>query len=200
MKKYKWYQVIGNILILTILLPFLLIFVFVDKIQSRFKKPKQNNDTYKTRGIKPEDKKCFKYPFIPISDTYVSDEEFIERFSEFVCIQFDSYNGLSGGICLNELIASEHLEYKEQLLAFIKEHPIENLLYGNLHNDDVLDDSHWRFRFIFDDSNLNRTICGYGITEDSCPFLRDMMQWIPPILSLREQAEKEFRMWQIKVE
>ena len=43
---------------------------------------------------------------------------------------------------------------------------IENLLYGDI-NSSGCDMDHWEIRFIFEDRNLNRRICGYGVTESS---------------------------------
>ena len=104
-------------------------------------------------------------PIVPMSD-----EEFVSRISEFTCIQYTSLNGLSGGSCAYQLIASESPERKEQLLSFLKEHPIENLLHGDIIGDGC-DFDDWNIRFIFEDRNLNRCIRGYGITETSAPYL-----------------------------
>ena len=37
------------------------------------------------------------------------------------------------------------------------------------------DMDHWEIRFIFEDRNLNRCICGYGITETSAPYLHTLV-------------------------
>ena len=101
----------------------------------------------------------------------VPDEVFASRIEEFVCIQVWSCNDYSGGITMQELVAAEHPEKKEQILAFLREHPITELLHGDRY-EQACDTDRWKIRFIFDDPDLNRTIEGYGHTELTAPYLR----------------------------
>ena len=60
--------------------------------------------------------------------TPLSNEEFISRIDEFICIQYKAHNGLSGRSDACQLIAEDDPESKERVLSFLKEHPIEKLL------------------------------------------------------------------------
>ena len=107
--------------------------------------------------------------------TPLSNEEFISRIDEFICIQYEAHNGLSGRSDACQLIEEDDPESKERVLSFLKEHPIEKLLYGDIWEKDVFDMTHWEIRFIFADRNLNRRICGYGLTETSYPYLHGLV-------------------------
>ena len=109
--------------------------------------------------------------------TPVEDSEFISRIDEFVCFQYKSFNGLSGRGKSFELFASESPELKEYVLEFLANHPIEGLLYGNI-NCNGYDLDNWEIRIIFEDPNLNRCIRGYGTTDVSAPFLRELIPYL----------------------
>lgn len=110
------------------------------------------------------------------------DEEFLSRIGEFNAIQYKAFNGLSGKCCTYQLIASANPELKERVIAFLADHSVGDLLYGDI-NSDGFDMDYWEFRFIFDDVNMNRRICGYGVTDASAPFLYNLVS------ILREQTD-----------
>lgn len=93
---------------------------------------------------------------------------------------------------MRELIAADHPEKKERVLAFLREHPITELLQGDRYMQ-AGDVDRWKIRFIFDDPGLNRTIEGYGRTELTDPYLSEMCGCLPRILSKEEQAEEVWR-------
>ena len=72
---------------------------------------------------------------------------------------------------MSELVAADHPEKKEQVLAFLQEHPIADLLHGDRY-EQAKDMSNWKISFIFDDTRLNRTILGYGHTKLTNPYLK----------------------------
>lgn len=109
--------------------------------------------------------------------TPVEDREFISRIDEFVCFQYKSFNGLSGRGKSFQLFASESPELKEYVLKFLANHSIEELLYGNI-NCNGCDMDDWEICIIFEDENLNRCIRGYGTTDVSAPFLRELVPYL----------------------
>lgn len=162
----KWYSVflyILLILLFVILLPWIVVLLIKDSIANR-KKAKVQRE--RSHDISNSDLQLMPYAD---STTPSSNEEFISRINEFICLQYKSFNGLSGHYAC-QVVAEDDPIRKEQILTFLKEHPIENLLNGNLYSDDY-DLDHWELRFIFDDKRLNRCIHGYGDTESSAPYL-----------------------------
>lgn len=107
----------------------------------------------------------------------VDNNIFISQIDEFVCFQYKSFNGLSGRGKSCQIVSDVDSELKDYMLGFLKKHPIEGLLYGNV-NCDGYDMDHWEMCFIFENQNLNRRITGYGITEDSAPFLCEMIPYL----------------------
>lgn len=109
--------------------------------------------------------------------TLGEDTEFISRIDEIVCFQYKSFNELSGKERSYQFIAYEAPELKEYLLKFFKEHPIEELLYGDI-DCNGCDMDHWEIRLIFEDQKLNHRIRGYGIANASAPFLCDLIPYL----------------------
>lgn len=167
----KWYKAVLLILLFVIMIPYFIAIFVKDRVaESKRKKVTLKKAQY----IEAESSSlmCFLKPIIP-----VSDEVFISRIDEFSCVQYKAFNGLSGKNYTCQLISSEKPECKEQVLSFLKDHPIENLLYGDI-NSSSCDMDHWEMRFIFEDRNLNRRICGYGVTESSAPYLHTLVSII----------------------
>ena len=183
-KKAILYIIIGILLlpILILLSPVLLILHFKNK-RAEKKKYQQAREqwvaTHQPTQFQTRCTESFRQP----------DEEFIRRVGDFTVLQFISRNDYTGGERKRELIAAEHPEKKEQILEFLKEHPIEELLraerYENAH-----DANRWELRFIFEDAYLNCAISGYGHTEAAAPYLSEICRQIPPILT----DEEKFRM------
>ena len=167
----KWYSVFLYILMFIISLPWIIVVLIKDSIAERKRK--------KERSANFQDV-CNSYsklmPFVE-SATPSPNEEFISRINECICIQYKSLNGLSGRGYACQVIIEDDLARKEQIVTFLKEHPIENLLNGNL-NSDGFDLDHWELHFIFADKSLNRCIRGYGVTEISAPYLRGLLPLI----------------------
>ena len=109
--------------------------------------------------------------------TPVEDSEFISRINEFICFQFRRFNGLSGRERNYQFFASDSPELKEYVLSFLTEHPIEKLFYGNI-NCNGFDMEDWEIRIIFEEQSLNRCIRGYGTTDVSAPFLRELIPYL----------------------
>ena len=124
-----------------------------------------------------------------------NDEEFIAHFNDFIGVKFYSHNGLSDGSHRRELVVSEHPELKEKILSFTERYPIKNLLQGDRDNDGF-DLDHWEISFAFENAALNRSICGYGVTECTKPYLREMIFYIPEVLS---EAENKRRIEEAKL-
>lgn len=183
-KKAILYIIIGILLlpILILLSPVLLILHFKNK-RAEQKKRQQSWEkwvaTHQPTQFQTRCTESFRQP----------DEEFIRRVGEFTVLQFISRNDYTGRERKRELIAAEHPEKKAQILEFLKEHPIEELLraerYENAH-----DANRWELRFIFEDAHLNCAISGYGHTEAAAPYLSGICRQIPPILT----DEEKFRM------
>ena len=167
----KWYNVPLFIPLFIIMIPcFVVVF-----IKDRIAKNKSKKITLKKSQditAKPSSLLRFLEPIIP-----VSDEVFISRIDEFSCVQYKAFNGLSGKSYACQLISSETPKGKERILSFLKDHPIENLLYGDISSSGC-DMDHWEIRFIFEDRNINRRICGYGVTESSAPYLHTLVSMI----------------------
>ena len=191
--KIKWYHVLLFILFFIIMIPYC-IFEF---IKNRVTKNKRKKAAASNTRCMPRMHESTP-PLLPFFEPIVpaSDEEFASRISEFTCIQYTKFNGLSGESHAYQLIASEKPERKEQVLSFLKDHPIENLLHGDIIGTGC-DMNHWEIRFIFEDRNLNRRICGYGITETSAPYVLDLISILRKDVDfnnrdyLRDQINKE---------
>lgn len=164
----KWYEVLLFIPLFVIMIPYFIVL----HIKNRIAKHKSKRITLKnSQTVFAESSSLlgFLEPFVP-----VSDEVFISRIDEFSCVQYKAFNGLSGKSYACQLISSENPKCKEQVLSFLKNHPIENLLRGDI-NSSGFDMDHWEIRFVFEDRNLNRRICGYGVTELSAPYLHTLV-------------------------
>ena len=187
--------IIGILLlpILIVLSPVLLVVYFVKK------RAKKRHYAQKwEQKIKELSAKQFATPYTePVNP--VPDAIFAERIGEFTCLQFWSCNDHSGGITMRELVASQHPEKKAQVLAFLQEHPITELLNGE-RDDGSHDSNRWKIRFIFEESYLNRTICGYGRTELTAPYLFQMCKQLPEILSKDEQEEERLLKIRAKID
>lgn len=170
--KIKWYHMLLSILFLMIaIIPFSIFEFIKDRVtKNKRKKAASINTRIMSRMNESTP------PLLPFFEPIVpsSDEEFVYRISEFTCIQYTTFNGLSGGSYACQLIAGENPERKGQVLSFLKDHPIENLLHGDIIGSGC-DMNHWEIRFIFEDRNLNKRICGYGITETSAPYVLDLI-------------------------
>lgn len=170
-KEGKWYSLFLYIPLFIILLPWILVVLIKDSMAER-KRKKERREKY--HDIYNSNSQLMPYTE---SATPLPNEEFVSRIDELLCIQYKSLNGLSGRGCANQVITVDDPIRKDQILTFLKEHPIENLLNGNL-NGDGFDRDHWELRFIFSDKNLNRCIRGYGVTEISAPYLRGLIPLI----------------------
>lgn len=167
----KWYEVLLFIPLFVIMIPYFIVL----HIKNRNAKRKSKRITVKkSQAFATESSSLWGFlePAVP-----VSDEVFISRIDEFSCIQYKAFNGLSGKSYSCQLISSEKPKCKEQVLSFLKDHPIENLLHGDI-NSSGFDMDHWEIRFIFEDHNLNRRIYGYGVTELSAPYLHTLVSII----------------------
>lgn len=167
----KWYEVLLFIPLFVIMIPYFIVL----HINNRIAKHKSKRITLKnsqTVATEPSSLLGFLEPVIP-----VSDEVFISRIDEFSCIQYKAFNDLSGKSYACQLISSETPKGKERILSFLKDHPIENLLHGDISSSGC-DMDHWEIRFIFEDRNINRRICGYGVTESSAPYLHTLVSII----------------------
>ena len=184
-KKAILYIIIGVLLlpILILLSPVLLIIHFKDK-RAEEKKRQQAWEKWKTTHEPTQ----FQTRYTEVLEQQPS-EEFIRRIGEFTVLQFISRNDYTGVERKRELIAAEHPEKKAQILEFLKEHPIEELLRAERF-EAAHDVDRWELRFIFEDEHLNCTISGYGHTEAAAPYLSEICRHIPPILT----DEEKFRM------
>ena len=82
----------------------------------------------------------------------------------------------------------------EETLKFLREHPIQEVFYGDWYSKGH-DMNHWELCFIFQEQGLNRCIKGYGFgTEDTEPWLRGLVQWLPEALSKAGEKEREIQM------
>ena len=173
--KMKWYEAVLLVLLFVIMIPYLIVIAIKDRVAEN-KREKIAKQKFEKRlqdmAAKTSLLLAFSVPVVP-----VSDEVFISRIDEFTCIQYRAFNGLSGWSCQYQLISSEFPQLKERVLSFLKDHPIENLLYGDI-DCDGCDMNHWEIRFIFEDRNLNRRIRGYGFTEVSSPYLIHLVSLI----------------------
>ena len=123
-----------------------------------------------------------------------SDEQFLKSINEFICLQYSYRNTyyLSKS-SMRELICSEKPELKEKFLRFLEKHPLKILLDGDKYS--MADDCDtWEIRFIFDDTNFNRSICGYGRTELTAPYLREILADTCEILCSSETFEHQMQM------
>lgn len=171
-KSPKWNILFAGIGVLLLALPI----YAVMRIKDFFKSKKSNIHTLSDIKL---DKRDDNTPLTPYKEptSPVDDREFISRIDEFICFQYKSFNGLSGRGKSFEFFASESPELKEYVLKFLANHPIEELLYGNINcNGHDMDD--WQIRIIFEDENLNRCIRGYGTTNVSAPFLRELVPYL----------------------
>ncbi len=139
----------------------------------------------------PDEKKQFRYPYISVEDK-LPEAVFLERFSEFTCIQFQSVNGLSNRRIMREYIVSENPALKEKILNFVKEYPMEQFLHGNLYGEGC-DLDHWSLDILFEDPRLNRRINGYGHTECAGPYLTGLAYSLPEVLSEEEKRQAKIR-------
>ena len=162
------YIIIMGIGVLIIAMP-ICVFIYVrDFFKSKkWKKGTSSQNKYDALPLMP-----YREPKMP-----VNDKEFIDRIDEFICFQYKSLNALSGDGITYQLIADETPELKKYVLDFLKEHPIESLLYGKLESAGR-DLTHWEMCFIFENQNLNHRIKGYGVTEDSSPFIRELVSYL----------------------
>jgi len=126
-----------------------------------------------------------------------NNEDFIANLNKFTEITYYSRNYYSGSLYINKLVASEHPELKEKILSFLEQYPIINLLQGN-RDCAGCDMNHWEIAFRFEDSSLDKSIFGYGITECTAPYLTKMISFIPPVLSEREQIEMRIKREKLK--
>ncbi len=155
-----------------------------------FKSKAKPSDTAKEIIKNNNDKKFvirYNEPSYPVPDYY-----FANALNDVICIQYWSCNDFSGSIHMGELILSERPDLKDKVLLFLEEHPIITLLESNRH-EYAHDRNRWKFRFIFNNTNFNRCICGYGITEISAPYLLELAHLLPEILSEEECAQRDFR-------
>ena len=162
--RMKWYKAVLFILLFVLMIPYLIVLFIKDRVA---KDKRKKIATKELQDIAAENSSLLEFLEPVVS---VSDEVFISCVGEFSCVQYKSFNGLSGKSYSCQLISNENPKCKEQILSFLKEHPIDNLLHGDI-NSNGCDMDHWEIRFIFEDRNLNRCICGYGITETSAPYL-----------------------------
>lgn len=162
-EKGKWHSLVLYVLLGIVLLPCFVVMNIKDAIARR---KEQRTYRKKQHGLHVQ-----LMPFTEPAAT-VPNEEFISRIHEFICIQYQSFNGLSGRCRVYQVIVDNAPRKKEQILSFLKEHPIENLLSGNLCSREGQDLDEWELRFVFADQRLNRRIRGYGITEITEPYLR----------------------------
>lgn len=188
-KKAILYIIIGILLlpILILLSPVLLIIHYKNK-RAEKKKRQQAREKWEAAHQPTQFKESYTefYTKSYTESPQQPEEEFIRRIGEFTCLQFYSRNDRTGADHKQELIATEHPEKKAKILEFLKEHPIEELLHGQRHAN-AHDVNRWEFRFIFEDTRLNRTISGYGHTELTAPYLSEMCRYIPRILSEEEK-------------
>lgn len=168
----KWHILFIGIGALVLTLPV----YFVMCVKDFFKNKKHNKRTLSNIKL---GEKYDNAPLMPYKEPIspVDDGEFLSRIDEFICFQFKRFNGLSGRGHNYQFLASDSPELKEFVLHFIAEHPIENLLCGNV-NCNGHDMDHWEIRIIFEDQNLNRCIRGYGTTEVSAPFLCELVPYL----------------------
>ena len=166
--RMKWYKAVLFILLFVLMIPDLIVLFIKERVA---KNKRKKTATKKLQDIAAEFSSLLEFlePTVP-----VSDEVFILRIGEFSCVQCKTFNGLSGKSYVCQLISSENPKCKEQVLSFLKNHPIENLLHGDINSSGFVMD-HWEIRFIFEDRNLNRRICGYGVTELSAPYLHTLV-------------------------
>ena len=164
----KWYQFLLFIPLFVIMIPYFIVLHIKNRI-AKNKSKKISLTNSQVVAVESSSLLGFLEPVIP-----VSDEVFISHIDEFSCIQYKAFNGLSGKSYACQLISSEKPNGKERILSFLKDHPIENLLYGDIHSSGC-DMDHWEIRFIFEDRNINRRICGYGVTESSAPYLHTLV-------------------------
>lgn len=169
-------------------------------IFSIFKKEKKKNYNYinensvifNNRSYTPPEVKNFsmiyKTPLVP-----ATDEQFIANINELVCIQYSLRNTYSGNRFMSELVCSEHPELKEKFLRFLDEHPIKSFLDCDKYSHGC-DLNTWEIRFIFDNADLNRTICGYGYTEETAPYLMEIRSDTCEILTPSEIFERKMKM------
>ena len=167
----KWYKLLLFIPLFVIMIPYFIVLHIKNRV-AKYKRKKISLTNSQVVAAESSSLWGFLEPVIP-----VSDEVFISRIDEFSCIQYKAFNGLSGKSYACQLISSETPKGKERILSFLKNHPIENLLYGDI-NSSGCDMDHWEIRFIFEDRNLNRRICGYGVTELSAPYLHTLVSII----------------------
>jgi len=166
--RMKWYKAVLFILLFVLMIPYLIVLFIKDRVVKN-KRKKIAAKKLQDIAVESSSLMCFFEPIVP-----VSDEVFISRIDEFSCVQYKAFNGLSGQSYAWQLLSSENPECKEQVLSFLKDHPIENLLHGDI-NCNGFDMDQWEIRFIFEDRNLNRRICGYGTTKTSVPYLHSLV-------------------------
>lgn len=180
MKKIKWYikaiVLFLNILLSPIIIIVMLFSYMIGKITERkTQKTIEKNNLSKKQRINtsmPEPKACVSQ----------NDDEFIAHFHEFLIVEYYAFNGLTDEQQKRKLIASKAPEIKEQILSFVEHYPIINLLQGDRYSDGY-DLDHWEITFIFEDSRLNRCISGYGTTDCTCPYLIEMVNYLPESLN-----------------
>lgn len=169
--RMKWYKAVLFILLFVLMIPCLIVLFIKDRVA---KDKRKKIATKELQDIAAEHSLLLDFLEPVVS---VSDEVFISRIGEFSCVQYKAFNGLSGKSYACQLISSETPNGKERILSFLKDHPIENLLHGDI-NSSGFDMDHWEIRFVFEDRNLNRRICGYGVTESSAPYLHTLVSMI----------------------
>ena len=167
-----WCAIIVCIVVMILALPIFAVIWIKDQFKNKKKDTPYHFDP--NRGYDQPPLTYYRIPQQPLVD----DKEFISRIDEFVCFQYNSFNGLSGRGHRFQFFASESPELKEYVLKFFQEHPIEALLCGDIHHRDCHDLDHWEIRFIFENEYLNRSIRGYGTTSASYPFLCKLIPYL----------------------
>lgn len=104
---------------------------------------------------------------------------FISHIDELICIKYSSFNGLSGGSRNYQLDMKNdsEKENKEWLVSFLNKYPIDKLIKEN-RICEIHDLDHWEISFVFENSSLNRSIRGYGITENSSPYMTEFVNML----------------------
>ncbi len=103
---------------------------------------------------------------------YKINQMFITNIDKLNCIKYNSFNGLSGGRIDYQFNIEK--DNKWLIVSFLREHPIDKLING-VRDSMAHDLDHWEISFIFENSSLNQSIKGYGITEDSSPYVTEFI-------------------------
>lgn len=202
MKKQKWYETAGLILLGILMLPVVLVGFVIDRLKGKPAEKKEDgekpsgyliNGRMVTRDEYMDQLPRYKYRYQE-PETPLPDEEFFARILEVECIQYHSRTDRTNGVSGRELVVGEDPRATEEVLTFLREHPIREVFYGDWHSKGC-DMNHWKLCFIFREPGLNRCIKGYGWgTEDTEHWFRGLMRCLPRALSKAEEADRKIQL------